>query len=221
MKCLFKAFTFLVFIYYFSSCSNSSVTLDFSTITFPKDSIQKRFTIKDLLESHQNNKRFTKPYISLSTDKNTYRPGETAILTITNVSKDKTEQFFPNSQDEKRQELFYRGLTFNAETARNQFEISCISNSPAITGDLIYEDTRLISLLIQPLGTFYTKKLDYTPFKHALSPGEELHFSIHLPNRTGHYSFSVHRFPPENSNGWNINYYGIGRLAYSNAIEIK
>lgn len=193
--------TLSALIYLLISCDKQEYPheIDFRKITFPVnnstliDSIQ----IKDFIAKN------TFDDIICKTDKKKYKFGEKVMLIIKNQSND-TLYFFPSETEGAR---FYYGFSLLSDPVKESYKDQLISQDPALVGSLTKSDPTYINLHFAGVDKFTAQDLGLNAFEKPLFPDKEMQFSVTMPNRIGHYQFSIRNyFHTPNSYGiWSVN----------------
>lgn len=190
-----------------TACGDRSYPVDFSSREFPE--IREEMNVEADLELYREIERYSNHSsdVKAETDKKTYRAGEEVVLTIHNNSQS-TEYFYPSDEQVKRRETLIH--------SKSLYLKSLVSKDPAIHGDLMFHDARLVFLVLEGTNSLESSEYGMDGMNESLDPGEKMVFRIKMPKRQGRYIVSLMRFSPGPENFP----FGANAFIQSNVFEV-
>lgn len=190
-----------------ASCGDHSYSIDFNSLQFPEINETSVGTDVELYREIKLYSEKSPGEVRAVTDKTVYQPGEEVVLTIENHSN-LTEYFYPSDEQVKQRERLFSNKSLYLK--------SLVSKDPGIKCELLFNDPRLVFLILEGTNSLESSEYGIKGFDEPLDPGEKMVFKMKLPKRPGRYQISLIRY----SHGKERFTFGVNAFIYSNIFEV-
>lgn len=183
------------------SCGKADYELDFSNLDFPENSRSNDASLDSILELNNKLSVYSSGEdYTCQTDKTVYLVGEEITLTVKNNTSFPL-YFFPDEMEGARSRMFL------PDDYKESFKKNLVSQNPAITGFVMSSSPSFVCLYFGGIDEFIASEMGLNAFKEPLEAGKSMTFQIVMPDRTGHYQFSIARYAhePEGFGLWGLN----------------